>query len=245
MKPTFQRVVFPGVDCSERCIERIAETTDTVILSFSAGKDSIAAWLAIRPYFKRIVPYFLYIVPDLEFVEQSVRYYEDFFETRIYRMPHTSWFRMLKHLTFQPPERISIIDSFELGEPDYQEIRDLVCQTAKIPEGTFDAKGTRAADSIMRRTNFKRRGGINWNKKFFFPVWDWRKDELVHRLRESGVKMPIDYQLFGQSFDGIDFRFLYPIKQHFPDDYARILEWFPLAELEIKRYEYAQAKYEE
>ena len=98
MKPTFQRVVFPGVDCSERCIERIAETTDTVILSFSAGKDSIAAWLAIRPYFKRIVPYFLYIVPDLEFVEQSVRYYEDFFETRIYRMPHTSWFRMLKHL---------------------------------------------------------------------------------------------------------------------------------------------------
>ena len=191
-----------------------------------------------------MVPYFLYIVPDLEFVENSLRYYEDFFETKIYRMPHTSWFRMLNAYTFQPPPRISIINSFELGEPDYQELRDLVCQTAKIPARTFDAKGTRAADSIMRRTNFKRRGGINWNQNFFFPVWDWRKEELVSRLRDSGVKMPIDYQLFGRSFDGIDFRFLYPIKQHFPDDYARILEWFPLAELEIKRYEYAKAKYE-
>ncbi|HZV34090.1 MAG TPA: phosphoadenosine phosphosulfate reductase [Verrucomicrobiae bacterium] len=238
----FQRVVFPGVDPSERVCEKVAEQTDTVILSFSCGKDSIAAWLAIRPYFKKIIPYFLYIVPDLEFVETSLKYYEDFFETHIYRMPHTSWFRMLKTLTFQPPERIPVIDSFELGEVDYEELRDLVCDTAKIPRRTFDAKGTRAADSIMRRTNFKRRGGINYNRNFFFPVWDWRKEELVTRLKESGVKMPIDYALFGRSFDGIDFRFLYPIKENFPDDYARILEWFPLAELEIKRYEYATQK---
>jgi len=243
LKPQFERVVFPGVENSEKVMERIAATTDTVILSFSAGKDSIAAWLALRPYFKRIVPYFLYIVPDLEFVENSLRYYEDFFETRIYRLPHHGLWRMLRGLTFQPPGRISTIESFELGDLDYEELRDMVCVTADIPLRTFDAKGIRAADSIMRRSNFKLRGGINWNRNFFYPVWDWRKAELVHRIKESGALMPIDYQLFGRSFDGVDFRFLYPVKQHFPDDYAKILEYFPLAELELKRYEYAKTTY--
>ena len=236
-------MVFPGIATSEQVMEKIAEVSDTAVLSFSAGKDSIAAWIAMKPYFKKIVPYFLYFVPGLEFVDNNIRYYEDFFETKIYQMPHVSFFRMMNNRTFQPPERWPIIESFQLGDPEYTEIRDLVCSTAKIPLRTFDAKGVRAADSIMRRSNFKMRGGINWNQKSFFPVWDWRKQELVDRIKGSGVKMPVDYELFGRSFDGIDFRFLYPIKQHFPDDYQRILEWFPLAELEIKRYEYAKAKY--
>jgi hypothetical protein len=42
-----------------------------------------------------------------------------------------------------------------------------------------------------------------------------------------------EYEWFGRSFDGIDWRFLAPIKQHAPDDYARILDWFPLADLEV------------
>jgi hypothetical protein len=54
---------------------------------------------------------------------------------------------------------------------------------------------------------------------------------------EHKCKLPIDYHLFGRSFDGMDYRFLKPIKDNFPKDFEKILEWFPLADLEIFRAE--------
>lgn len=231
---------FPGVPTSEEVQDRIRKDGDTVILSFSCGNDSIAAWLALRGKFK-VLPYFMYPFPDLEFVETSLRYYEEFFETRILRVPHPSLYRQLNNCVFTPPERVSVIERLDLPEFDYDELRDCVADDFKVSRNTWSASGVRASDSLMRRTHFKRHGPINHNRRIFYPVWDWTKDRLIAECQQSGVKMPADYQIFGRSFDGIDFRFLYPIKRHFPKDYARILEWFPLAELEIKRYEYAQA----
>ena len=82
---------------SEMC-EQMAAECDTAILAFSTGKDSIAAWLQMRKYFKRIIPYYCYTVPGLTFVEESLKYYEDFFGTHICRLPHRSLARMLRNL---------------------------------------------------------------------------------------------------------------------------------------------------
>jgi hypothetical protein len=46
--------------------------------------------------------------------------------------------------------------------------------------------------------------------------------------------------MFGRSFDGLDLRFLVPLKKHRPKDYAKVLEWFPLADLEVFRWERSQ-----
>ena len=48
-------------------------------------------------------------------------------------------------------------------------------------------------------------------------------------IRGAGIELPPEYAWFGRSFDGLDRRFLGPIQQHAARDYARILEWFPLA----------------
>lgn len=42
----------------EQVIETIRQQTDTITLAFSCGKDSIGAWLALKPHFKRIAPVF-------------------------------------------------------------------------------------------------------------------------------------------------------------------------------------------
>jgi hypothetical protein len=237
------RVTFPGVPDSERVMELVrGDGGERVILSFSAGKDAIAAWIAMRDAGLKVLPYFMYIVPDLGFIERGVRYFEEYFETKILRVPHPALYRMLNEFVFQPPERCRLIEDLDLPEYDYDELRDCVADDFGVPRTTWSASGVRAADSLMRRTHFKMHGPMNHNRRVFYPVWDWKKAELVERIRAERIQMPVDYQLFGRSFDGIDFRFLYPIKQHFPEDYAKILEWFPLAELEIKRYEYAQSR---
>ena len=70
--------------------------------------------------------------------------------------------------------------------------------------------------------------------------------ELITQIREEeGIKLPIDYQHFGRSFDGIDYRFLHLIKEHFPTDYQKIIDLFPLAELEILKMKYREEYYRE
>jgi hypothetical protein len=54
-------------------------------------------------------------------------------------------------------------------------------------------------------------------------------------ISEAGVDLPPDYALFNRSFDGLDVRILREIKRAYPADYATILRWFPLADLELAR----------
>ena len=106
-----------------------------------------------------------------------------------------------------------------------------------LPPDTPIAVGTRACDSAQRYATFKKHGPRRGDK--FFPVWDWNKAKLVAELKAAGAKLPAEYRVFGRSWDGLDFRFLHGVRKHWPEDYRRILEWFPLAELEIKRHEFA------
>jgi len=97
-------------DSDELC-EYMAELSGgNTLLAFSCGKDSIVAWLKLRKYFKKIVPYYMYCVPNLEFVEKSLRYYEDWFGCHIARMPHPSLYRCgislwIKHRKTCEPSR--------------------------------------------------------------------------------------------------------------------------------------------
>jgi hypothetical protein len=68
-------------------------------------------------------------------------------------------------------------------------------------------------------------------------VWDMRKADLEAMFRRENVRLPVDYKIWGRTFDGIDLRFLVPLKKHFPRDYQRVLEFFPLADAEIFRWE--------
>lgn len=231
------RQKFPHT--SEQVIAEIRAESSRCLLSFSTGKDAIGAHLAIRDHFDEVRPYYLYSVPGLEFVEESLTYYERhlFGGQRIIRLPHPSLVRMLNAQVFQPPERCAVIEGLDLYEHDYEDIAAGICDQLGWAPETMSATGVRAADSPIRYAHFKRRGAINRNRNTFAPIFDWNKDRLIDAIARSGVKLPIDYRLFGRTFDGIDLRFLYPIKQHFPRDYRRILEWFPLAELEVYRYE--------
>ena len=90
----------------------------------------------------------------------------------------------------------------------------------------------------MRRIGLTTHGCINHSQKRFYPVYDWKKADLLREIDNAGVKLPVDYRMFGRTFDGLDYRFLAPIKEHYPEDYQKILSWFPLADLEIRRREH-------
>ncbi|PJG82687.1 phosphoadenosine phosphosulfate reductase [Caviibacterium pharyngocola] len=223
-------------------IDFVASRQKKTLLAFSCGKDAVAAWLAIRDKFEEVIPYYLYLVPHLEFVDESIDYYERFFGVKITQLPHTSVPRLLNNFVVQPPQNCKVIEDAAFPEFDYLDVQKVMCDKFDLPSNTLVADGVRAADSPMRRIAINKHGSISFNQLKYHPVWDWKKADLIECFRKHKVKLAQDYKIFGRSFDGIDLRFLYLIKQHFPKDYQKILELYPMADLEIFRWECANGK---
>ncbi len=216
------------------------------ILAFSTGKDSIVAWLKLRRYFDKIVPYYLYTVPSgpLSFTERALRYYEEWFGCHILRLPHPSLYRLLNRFVLQAPENLRTIEEANLPELDYEDINALVRATDPALENAYQASGVRSADSIVRRQSMLKHGQVNHKARRWYPVFDYKKEDMVRELDAAQIALPIDYEWFGRTYDGLDYRFTSVIKEKSPVDYERIKEAFPLVELDILRHEYRREYHE-
>jgi 3'-phosphoadenosine 5'-phosphosulfate sulfotransferase (PAPS reductase)/FAD synthetase len=226
---------------SEQLCEQVAGISPVAICSFSMGKDSIGSAIQMSRYFENVEYVFLYMIPGLEFQEISLNYYENKFGKRIKRMPNPSLYYQLNGLMYQSPENVDIIKTNK-WHVDYNTPRfyDTIFTAAKmdfkLPGDTFTGVGVRMADSLARRASIKQNNGLNLNRKQFFPIFDWNIERLYNEILQSGIKLPVDYKIWGRSFDGFDYRFLKPLKDNFPRDYEKVREYFPLVEMELKRY---------
>ena len=221
----------------EKLWQAIRAETDSIFLAFSMGKDSLCAYIELAKWGGfRILPYYMYLVPGLEFVESEIKRFEDIFQTKIHQIPHPAMFRWLRNLSFQAPENCLIIEEIIDRNYEYEDIIDGL-RKQLCAHNWWIADGVRCADSPMRRLAISKHGPITQKKLKFHAVWDYSVEEVRRVISESGIALPVDYRLFGRTFDGLDYRFLGPIIENFPDDYQRIKAFFPLVEAEIFRYE--------
>ncbi len=214
---------------------RLAEEGKPVLLAFSCGKDSIAAWCAMRDEGIDVIPAYLYYVPGLTWINEELDYFEQKFGTRIYRYPHPSLYRWLNNFVYQAPERLRYIEAAQLPTPTYEQTWDLIRDHLGLPKGTWCADGVRAADSIQRRGAFVRYGYWRHASRKVSPIGDWLKGEVMDCIESHGLKLPVDYEWFGRSFDGIDRRFTEVLKQRDPEDFEVLRSWFPLLEADHVR----------
>ena len=233
---------------SEDVIAKAKELSPRILMSFSTGKDSIGAAIAVmRAGFEDVQPFYMYQVPgNLEFIEESLDYYERtlFGGKRIIRVPHPFIQRSMRKAILQPPERLQLLVDMDFERYSATDLQNTIVEWLGWPESTLTALGVRATDSQNRYTMFKRLGfgaAVNMAAGKFYPIFDWNKDKLVDEIKRSGVKLPIDYRLFGKTFDGLDLRYIAPLKKHFPRDYEKLRFWWPLIDVEFFRYEHRQA----
>ena len=227
--------VIKGQPPSADIRQQLAEAGKPVLVAFSAGKDALACEAALREAGVETRLAYLYYVPGLRFVEETLAQQEDMLGKPIARYPHPSLWRWLNALVFQPPERCAIIEAAKMPTIDYEDMWDLIRADMGLPHDTLVADGVRAADSIVRRASFVKHGIMKVARRKVSPIADWVKSEVVDCLNRHRLTLPVDYEWFDRSFDGIDCRFLEPLSRFAPDDYQRILDWFPLAELELFR----------
>lgn len=228
-------ITIPGVKPSEDIRAELA-SAGPAFLAFSGGKDSIAAWIAMRDAGIEVVPYFMYLIPGLKHADETIDHFEQHFGQRIERYPHPSLYRMLNNFVFQPPERIRTIQAANFPNIEYEDIVAFLREDHDMPDA-WVADGVRAADSIIRRVSIKKHGPMKESSRKVSVVWDWRKAHVLAAIKADGLTLPPEYEWFGRSFDGIDYRFLEPLRRLRPEDYQTVLEWFPLADLELFRHD--------
>ncbi|HRQ17720.1 MAG TPA: hypothetical protein PL085_11630 [Agriterribacter sp.] len=224
---------------AELCQKMAEKTNGVTLLAFSTGKDALSAWVELRKYFHTIYPIYYYMVPGLSFIERSLKYYEDFFETKIIRLPNPNLYRMLDAGTFQTKRSWEIIGKYAFTKMNVK--REDLCEWVKedhgIDKGVYTAIGNRMFDNLQRYRSISKFGAVNHKIKTFFPTYDYKIADVVRGIKGAGVKLPVDYHIWGKTFDGLDYRFIKPVKEHFPDDYEKLKSYFPLIDTEIMRYE--------
>lgn len=227
------------IDTFDDLIAHVQKKTyeNNVLLSFSGGKDAWGTWIAIREHFE-ITPFYYYIVPGLEFIDEYLAKCEQRLGCHIRQYPHPMLYDMLTSCTSQAPQRIWALEHMGLPRFDKDFLHRCVEQDAGFPEKScYVALGLRAADSIMRGSYFKNFGPVDDKRKVFSPIWNWKKDRLLDALKRENIKLSREYAWFGRTFDGPVLLYSWGLKKYAPRDYARLLEWFPMLEGEVWRYE--------
>lgn len=222
-------------------LKKLSNITDTIILSFSCSKDSIAMWLECKKYFKNIVPYFYYLVPELSFVDKEIRYYENYFETKIYSFPHPNTIKMLCNGVYNHPDSREYLmnDCILLTyQYDYMLMQQIIRESLKLHDDIPVAIGIRASDTLWRRLNIKKHGCYRPTKKVFYPIFDMNQKELIELIRTNNLKLPPDYFMFHRSLNSISWLHSNAIKKYYPDDFEKLKAFFPLIEADIKRGEF-------
>jgi hypothetical protein len=211
-----------------------------ILLSFS-GKDSLAMWLFLREQGFEIIPYTLYTVPGLSFEDEARTYYEKFFGTKIYNLPHPYFYMMLRQCEFQPPTQAKTLMDCNLAEYDFADLEALIAaENGLDPENFFSAVGYLASDSLGRRSFINLQGPLGFARRsFYFAIWDWSRQQVMDAIHKAGVALPRHYRIWGNTGTGRPFEYLglHALKQKSPADYERVKKWFPLIDLEFFRYE--------
>jgi hypothetical protein len=180
------------------------------------------------------------MIPDLKFQRESLDYYEQKFGEKITVIPSPHWYTHLYKLMYQSPSRIAIIDRWiyagKLTIPTYDQLFAVVKDELGLPADTYVGTGVRANDSLTRRLTIKKHGAENKNRKQFFPVFDWDIARVKEEIRSSGIKLPVDYRIWGRTFDGVEMAFIQGLRDNFPEDYETVKFWFPFVEMDFLRF---------
>lgn len=208
-------------------IKTQASVTDSVIVGFSGGKDSIVTLDLCFKYFKNVVPFFMYLVPDLSFQEKQLKWYENKYNTEIVRIPHFECSNFLKYGSFTLADwNVDIV-----GVNDtYEYLR----QKTGIH---WIAAGERCADSIVRNAMIKKSGSIDYQRGRFYPLAYWKKQEVLHYIKMKKLYLSPEQKSIGFSFRSLAGSELAVIKELYPQDYEKILKVYPFAGAGVERFE--------
>jgi phosphoadenosine phosphosulfate reductase len=199
-----------------KILREASERSDSVLVSFSGGKDSLVVLDLCLRTFKRVECFFMQWVPGIRCVEDPVIAGVARFGVKIHMVPHWAGMRALKAgmYCWQPGER----DAW----PDVKlrDVYSLVIEDTGIP---LIAMGGKRKDGLWRKRNLDSTKG--WTE-VVTPIVGWSNHEVAAHLVSRGIPVPK-----GDSKDGSGVDLSKPsvlwLHDNHPGDFAVLEAHFP------------------
>lgn len=214
-----------------RIVKRAAELTDQAAVGFSTGKDSIVALDLCCRHFKRVTAFFMYQVPGLSFQEAYITQAERRYGIKVLRLPHWSISTVLQVNYYRPGSNLS-------AETPTLTLTDMEAWLKREHGATWFAYGQKQNDSLERRAMISACGGVDVKARRFYPVGEFSDKAIYAYIKHRRLPLPVDYQLWGHSFGPMEPMELKQVREHYPEDFKKIVERFPEIEAAIARFDY-------
>lgn len=217
---------------------------NTISIGFSTGKDSLVGYDILIKSGINVIPVYFYIVPQIEFIENNLKMYEDFYKTKIIRLPHPMLTDYINYGLFQPLHRVIDFSQYYTQNIGFHGILKWFFEKKKIIV-EYDANCMKMSDSINRRLLLRNKSDIDTKEKIIYIGKYLTNDDCWHYIHENKIPITKDYEIFGRSADDLmNYQYLTGIKKFYPNDYQKIIQYFPLVEMELLRYQLYIQKYE-
>lgn len=223
---------------------RYASTlTQSVVVAVSLGKDSIAMLDLCCKNFRYVYPYFMYVVKGLEFQETYIRYIEKRYNVEMLRVPHFMLGVMYLAGMFRDTNRFT-------NECPRITPNDVVEYVRNYFNCEWVAFGEMICESISRNAMLKGIDGVDTMRKKIYPLAEWNPKKVKSYLEMHKIQLSPEYRYCKRSIGDLRPENLDVLKEHFPNDYARVKEVFPYIEAHEQRKMFenalkmAEAEYE-
>jgi len=199
------------------------------VLHFSCGADSVASYLKLKEHGIKPILVYHYFLPTLPMVQNYISYFEKKFNERVYQFPSTLFSEMIDNALFQLPIKArekfrNRIGSFGLDKHSKERFDKLLDSTLG-GNVTFHL-GLRYTDGIRRYQHLQKFGCSYQNK--FYPIVSFQVKDIQDILERHDCLLPIEYGLWGTSFESPRSWNINLIKENCPETFKQITEVFPL-----------------
>lgn len=212
-----------------------------VVLHYSTGKDSIAAWIALRDAGFEVVPVYKEVIPDLSFIDSVIAAHEKYFGTEVIKVPYKGLFQELhnKYGGFDDNVSMEMLETKDKLASSYNmkdDFNDFILGYTKCSVAVI---GVKASDSIHRRTNFVMSGPYNGKQRMYSLCWRLAKNAPLKMIMDAKCPLPRYYLYLGRSPELLFDSEYWFIKKYFPQDWERLCSFLPDAEVRVKSYEFS------
>ena len=211
-------------------VKTASKITDRTTVFLSGGKDSVVTLDLCCRVFKHVDVVYMYLVDGLSFVESILGYYEHRYGISIHRVPHFMLSEWLRYGTFR---------NYDLDVPIVS-VKQIYDYCRELTGTYWISAGERCSDSIVRNAMIKQSSSIDHKRGRFYPVAYWKKGDILNYVKKHKLRISPESDVLGFSFRSMMPKDMYLIKKHYPEDFERIKEWFPLVEASVKKYELNQ-----
>lgn len=205
-------------------------------IGFSTGKDSVVGLDLLIKAGIEPLPIYFYIVPELDFIENNIALYEKHFGVKVVRLPHPILYDYIHHQAWQPYDKALLLDTVNLGMISFEMMNKIYIESNGIKDFDYDCNCMKMADSLNRRLLLRKSPDIDHDRKIIYLAKYFADKDIYAYLKDNDIPLTDDYKIFGRSWDGISYHFLTGVHKYYPNDYAKIKEYFPLIDAELMRY---------